>query len=167
MKKNTKIVIISIIAVLIVITVVILMLINNKGYSDIYSATGLYHKVSNSFSSDSGTIVLDDDVIFEFSEDNLSYLIDYMVVKSKNAKNINEIGIFKVESANIQEMKALVEVYVANLQKSYRAMDYFPEEVEKIDCATVKVFGNYVIYSFLNEKDTESFYDAIENTIKK
>ena len=46
-------------------------------------------------------------------------------------------------------------------------MDYFPEEVEKIDCATVKVFGNYIIYSFLNEADTEAFYNAIENQIAK
>jgi hypothetical protein len=46
-------------------------------------------------------------------------------------------------------------------------MDYFPEEVEKIDCAKVVVMGNYIIYSFLNEEDTSSFYNAIENLLKQ
>ena len=74
---------------------------------------------------------------------------------------------FKVEEGTSNDMKSLVEKYVANLQQTYRAMDYFPEEVEKIDFATVKVFGNYVVYSFLNENDTEAFYNAIENQIKE
>ena len=167
MKKNTKIMIIGIVVALIVITVVVLMITNNKNYSDEYSATDLYNQVTNSFSTDGGTNILDDDVIFEFTEEDLPYLKDYTVVKAKNAKNINEIGIFKVEDGKTKDMKALLENYVANLQQAYRAMDYFPEELEKIDCATVKVFGNYVVYSFLNEKDTENFYNAIENTIKK
>ena len=161
MKINTKVVIIGIVIVLIVVAVIALVLMNNKSYSDEYSSSELYNKGSDSFSTEGGNNVLDEDVIFEFSEEELPYLLDYTVIKAKNAKNINEVGIFKVEGGKAQEMKALVETYVANLQKSYRAMDYFPEEIEKIDCATVRVFGNYVIYSFLNERDTESFYSEI------
>ena len=167
MKKKTKILFISFISIMVVITAMVIVLLNNKSYTDNYSSTDLYYEVVNSFSTDGGTNVLDDDVIYEFTDEELSYIKDYTVVKAKNAKNINEIGIFKVESGNAKDMRALIQAYVSNLQQAYRAMDYFHEEVEKIDCATVKVFGNYVIYSFLNEKDTESFYDAIENTIKK
>ena len=43
----------------------------------------------------------------------------------------------------------------------------FPKrQIEKINFATVKVYGNYVIYSFLNENDTKSFYDAIKLQLK-
>ena len=167
MKKNTKILIIVLIAALVVISTAVLVLLNNKSYTDEYNSTDLYNKVAYSFSTDGGTNLLDSDVIFEFTDEELPYLKDYTVVKAKNAKNINEIGIFKVENGKAKDMKELIETYVSNLQQTYRAMDYFPEEVEKIDSATVKVFDNYVVYSFLNEKDTKSFYDAIENTIKQ
>ena len=97
----------------------------------------------------------------------MPYLIDYIVVKANNAKNINEIGIFKVEGGKANDLKKIVSEYLELTQQMYRAMDYFPEEVEKIDCAKVVVYGNYVIYSFLNEADTSSFYSTIENLIKK
>ena len=93
--------------------------------------------------------------------------MDYTVVRANNAKNINEIGIFKVENGKAKELKPVIEKYLKEKQESYRAMDYFPEEVEKIDFATVKVFGNYVVFSFLNEADTEAFYKAIENELTK
>lgn len=167
MKKSIKILLICLAALILIAGIVAILLINNKSYTDKYGTDELYNKVENSFVTDGGTIALDDDVILEFTEDELSYLKDYTVIKAKNAKNINEIGIFKVDSGSSKKMKALVEAYVENLQKAYRAMDYFPEEVEKIDCATVKVYGNYVIYSFLSENDTESFYNAIENVISE
>ncbi|MBO5715338.1 MAG: DUF4358 domain-containing protein [Clostridia bacterium] len=94
-------------------------------------------------------------------------MLDYTVVRAKNAKNINEIGIFKVENGKAKELKHIIDAYLKEKQDAYRAMDYFPEEVEKIDFATVKIFGNYVIYSFLNEADTEAFYKAIENELTK
>lgn len=167
MKKNTKIIVICLAILLIIGTVVAIVLLNNKKYTDKYSSEELYASVSDSFVTDGGTRVLDQDVILEFCEEQPSYLIDYIIVKAKTPKNINEIGIFKVEKDATKDMEKLVQEYVSNLQQSYRNMDYFPEEVEKIDCATVKVLGNYVIYSFLNENDTDAFYDALTNTLKK
>lgn len=166
MKRNTKILIICL-AVVLVAAIVVIALLLNKSYTDEYTAEELYSKVINSFVTDGGNEILDSDVILEFSEENIPYLESYIVVKAKNAKNINEIGIFKIQNGKPKDMKSLVDAYVSNLQQAYRSMDYFPEEVEKIDCATVKIFGNYVVYSFLNENDTESFYDTIEKTLTK
>lgn len=166
MKKNTKILIICL-AVLLIAGIIIIVISNNKSYTNKYSSIELYDAVLDSFSTDDEMNVLDDDIILEFVEEDWPYLEDYIVAKDKNAKNINEIGIFKVQKGKAKDMKALVEEYVSNLQKSYRAMDYFPEEVAKIDCATVKIFGNYVVYSFLNEKDSEAFYNDIEDTLKE
>lgn len=164
--NKKKIIIISAIVVLI-IAIVLVVLLTGKKYDDTLSAKELYSKIENSITTDGGVRILDDDVILEITDDELTYLVDYRVVRANNAKNINEIGIFKVENGKAKELKPVIEKYLKEKQESYRAMDYFPEEVEKIDFATVKVFGNYVVFSFLNEADTEAFYNAIENELTK
>ena len=156
-----------IILVVLMATIVSACTIKNDMYRNDYDSLTLYNIVSNSFYTEGGVNVMDNDVLLEFIDIKPEYLIDYTVVKAKDAKNINEIGIFRVNSDGVNEIKDMVNNYVANLMQSYRAMDYFPEEIEKIDCAKVKVFGNYVIYSFLNEKDSESFYNSIEAAIRK
>lgn len=166
MLKKKNIIILTSIILILVIAVIVCML-TNKTYKDNYSSKELYNLVSGSFETDGGVKILESDVILEYSEEEISYLKDFIIIKANNAKNINEIGIFKVESGMARELKPSIEKYVSNLQNSYRAMDYFPEEVEKIDFSEVKVFGNYVIYSFLNEKDTLSFYRDIERIIRK
>lgn len=164
--NKKKIIIISAIVVLI-IAIVLVVLLTGKKYDDTLSAKELYSKIENSITTDGGVRILDDDVILEITDDDLTYMVDYTVVRANNAKNINEIGIFKVENGKAKDLKPVIEKYLKEKQESYRAMDYFPEEVEKIDFATVKVFGNYVVFSFLNEADTEAFYKAIENELTK
>lgn len=165
MKKYAKFAIIPIAIVAIVIVVVLLS--GKTSYVDTINSKDLLSAAANSFETNGGYNVLDDDVILMFSDDEIPYLRDYSVIKAKATKNINEIGIFRVEDGKAEEMKAIVEKYLTAKQENYRNMDYFPEEVEKIDIATVKVFGNYVVYSFLNESDSEAFYDAIEKQIKE
>ena len=165
--KNKKILIILAIVLIAIVVVALLLLGTSSKYTEKYSSSELYDLVKNSFETDGGTKILDSDVILEFTETDLDYLVDYTVVKANNAKNINEIGIFKVKNGKASELKKIVTDYLEDKQQIYRAMDYFPEEVEKIDCAKVTVYGNYVIYSFLNEADTSAFYSAIENLIKE
>lgn len=136
-------------------------------YSDTMSSSELANVGLSGVTTQGGTKVLDDDVILEFTDEAPSYLRDYSVIKAKNAKNINEIGIFRCEDGKAESWLPYVKAYVENLINSYRNMDYFPEEKEKYECATFKVMGNYVIYSFLSEADTEAFYNAIENAIKQ
>ena len=164
---NKKKIIIIAVAIIVIAAVILAIVLTGKKYDNTLSAKELYSKIENSITTDGGVRILDDDVILEFTDDTPSYLLDYTVVRAKNAKNINEIGIFKVENGKAKELKPIIEKYLKEKQESYRAMDYFPEEVEKIDFATVKVFGNYVIFSFLNEADTNAFYKAIENELSK
>lgn len=143
-----------------------ILLASCSSYIDTVSASELAKIGESSFTTDGGTKVLDDDFILELSDESISYLRDFTVIKANDAKNINEIGIFRVEDGKASDMKDLVSAYVENLKKQYSSMQYFPEEAEKYETATVKIFGNYVIYSFLNESDTEAFYDAVENAIR-
>ena len=165
MKKVSKIFIICSLVLLIFAIIIVSNLRKNMTYRDDYTALGLFVTVSNSFINEGGFNMLEDDIILEFVDKKPSYLKDYAVIKAKNAKNINEVGIFKTEYGKMDEMKMIVEEYVNKLQQSYRTMDYFPEEKAKYENATVKIYGCYVIYSFLNEKDSSSFYKAIEITL--
>ena len=165
MKK--KILIISVIFVILLSSIITIILLNNPKYKDDYTPIELYIATAHSFITKGGMNILEDDIILEFVDEKPSYLEEYAVLKANLAKNINEIGIFKVQNDKTDDMKKLVEIYINKLQSSYRAMNYFPEETEKIDCATVKVFGNYVIYSFLNEKDTKAFYRSVKSNLKK
>ena len=166
MKNNKKLIIIAAIAVVIIIAAVLIISTQSNSFSSNLTSEEIYNLVQGSFNTEGGIRVLDDDVILEFTDKNLDSIESYTVAKANNAKNINEVGIFKV-SRNINEVKKIVTKYLSEKQQSYRAMDYFPEEVEKIDCAKVVVMGNYVIYSFLNEQDTTTFYKAIEDLIKQ
>lgn len=154
-------------SIILLLTIMLTLVACTPKYIDSYSSSELADIALGNIVTDGGTKVLDDDVILEFADEKPSYIKDYTVIKAKNAKNINEIGIFRCEDGNADDWSAAVLKYVDDLTDSYKNMDYFPEEKEKYKCATVKVMGNYVIYSFLNEADTEAFYNAIENTIKK
>ena len=164
MKNITK-TFLSLISVLLIISS--LSACSNGNYTDTKSAQELSFAIEPCITTDGGTKMLDSDAILEISDTELSYLKDFVMIRANNTKNINEYGIFRVESGKTEDMKKLLSTYVENKQKTYRAMDYFPEETEKIDCATVEVFGNYVVYSFLNENDTEAFHNAIKDQISK
>ena len=153
---------------LILLIAMLLSLVScGASYIDTMSASDLANAGLSGVTTQGGTKALDDDVILEFADEAPSYLRDYAVIKAKNAKNINEIGIFRCENGKAESWLPYVKAYVENLTNSYRNMDYFPDEKEKYECDTFKVMGNYVIYSFLSEADTEAFYNAIENEIKQ
>ncbi len=166
MKRNTILIVIGIVLALAII-IAIVALGGKTEYIDSISTDDLAMVGKASFETSGGVKLLDDDVILKFTDQELSYLIDYSVIKAKASKNINEFGIFRVNEGHAKDMEAIIKAFVENQQESYRSMNYFPEEVEKIDCATVKIYGNYVIYTFLNDADTEAFYSEIEKTITK
>lgn len=152
-------------AIAIILTCAI-MLASCASYIDTVSTAELAAIGEASFVTEGGTKILDEDFLLELSDESIPYLRDFTVIKANDAKNINEIGIFRVESGKTDDMEALVSAYVENLKKQYSSMQYFPEEAEKYESATLKVFGNYVVYSFLNESDTDAFYSATENAIR-
>ena len=148
---------------LVIFTIVFSFKINNMNYTDSYTTLELY----NTISIDSEVNIQDKDIILEFTDEIPEYLIDYTVIKSQNAKNIDEVCIFKVKEDKTAEMKEIVQEYILKLRESYLTMNYFPEEEEKIDYATVRVYGNYVFYSFLSEYDTNLLYRNVKKALKK
>lgn len=135
-------------------------------YTDSLSSQELMWVAREVIDTESGMRWIDEDIILEFADDMPEYLRDFAVVRSNDAKNINEIGVFRVEEGHATEVFDMATGYIQSKQNMYRAMNYFPEEQEKVDNATVKIFGNYVVYSFLNEKDTSALYTAISDALR-
>lgn len=149
--------------------IIIVLIFSVSCTENIYSNSfNTYELYSRAIPRDinSNVSVLDKDVIYEISDSVPVNLTDYTVIRNKDAKNINEIGIFKFNDGRLYEFEAIVKKYVEDKQNMYRAMNYLPNEAEKIEFAKVKVFGNYLIYSFLDEENTNTFYSNIENLLK-
>ncbi|MGM9631540.1 MAG: DUF4358 domain-containing protein [Eubacteriales bacterium] len=135
-------------------------------YTDSLSSQELMWLAREVIDTESGMRWLDEDIMLEFADDMPEYLRDFAVVRSNDAKNINEIGVFRAQQGHATEVFDMASRYIQSKQSMYRAMNYFPEEQEKVDNATVKIFGNYVVYSFLNEKDTSALYTEISDALK-
>ena len=138
-----------------------------SNYTDTKSAKEVHSATESAISTEKGVKILDDDAILSVSDDDIPYLRDYVFVKANDSGNLNEYGIFRVENGKSGEMKTLLEKYVREKQEMYRSYEYFPSETAKVDNAKVTVFGNYAVYSFLNESDTEALHNAIKKCIEK
>ncbi len=105
-----------------------------------------------------------------FSFEDTDRFADYSLVYSVRSENIDEIGIFRGETQeDVDELRRLCEQYVNTLREEQRAFvaSYAPREATKLDAATVRVFGHYVIYTILSEDNREKAFESIEEMLKK
>lgn len=76
--------------------------------------------------------------------------------------NIDEYGIFKAGSADgAEELERLVVDYIVYRIDSWMP-EYMPEEFPKLEAATVKRFGQYVVYLILEDDVKEAAFADIE-----
>lgn len=91
-----------------------------------------------------------------------------IIVSEKSDVNIDEVGVFHVkDSAQVEEIKIIVEAYVEGQTLRLRDLlaSYNPNELPKLDEATVVVHGNYIYYSILSEVRTSAAQTAFENAV--
>ena len=91
-----------------------------------------------------------------------------IIVSEKSDVNIDEVGVFHVsDSAMVSSLKAIVETYVEGQTLRFRDLlaSYNPDELPKLEEATVIVCGNYIYYSILSESRTEDAKVAFEDAL--
>ena len=111
----------------------------------------------------------DDDFVEFFFGDMIAER-DHTVIYSKEQNDINEVGVFHAESdSNALEIYEKATEYIREMKETQRAFiaSYAPEELPKLDSAEVRRYGNYVIYAILSEADSDSFFEHVEDTLKK
>ncbi len=93
---------------------------------------------------------------------------DYYAVYSTDTSDIDEIGIFHASSKdNAEALVKECRSYIEELQENSRAFiaSYAPEELPKLDGAQVRRFGNYVIYTVLDEEHTNEIFEQVKKRL--
>ena len=101
--------------------------------------------------------------------DYLAKVAEYRIVVSENSDmNVDEVGVFLCKSEkDAKAVKEFCESYIAakTLQMKPLLESYNPDELPKLDCATVNVMGRYVMYTILSSADTTAAGSAMEKAL--
>ena len=141
---------------------------SNAKYKDDLAVSDVANVIAEAVKVDGGYKTLSDDYLSFYFElpDGVS---EKTVVQSIKEQEITEFGVFKTDSKNVKTLKSAIEQYLEE-QKAILVPQvnmYAPEEAPKIEKATVKVFGNYVVYLIMNKDTQDTAYDAVTNLLKK
>ncbi len=113
----------------------------------------------------------------EFLSAAEGYLEDYLplsqdsdahiVCFSSDGNNLDEFGIWQLSSDAPEMIRGKLEGYLAeSLTRNREFYDsYIPQETPKLQNAEVRVFGNYVVYAILNDRDRAIFFETIERSL--
>lgn len=94
-----------------------------------------------------------------------SEFADYAVKLRASGANIDEYGIFKAKDKDsVEAVKKIVEDYLKMRVDTWMP-EYMPEEFPKMENASVKVIGNYVVYCILDEDTTAGVFAAVEDKL--
>ncbi len=101
--------------------------------------------------------------------DDSSDYDDFHHVYSSDSSDINEFGIFHAVNGKADELAENCKEYLEELREDSRAFiaSYAPEELPKLDGATVKRFGNYVVYTVLPTDRAEKIFAELEKRLTK
>lgn len=111
-----------------------------------------------------------------YQEREIKYLIDNdnfdscRILYSISSDDIGEIGVLHAKDAEhadklIDDANEYIENYKE--QKSDFIRNYMPEEIEKLENARVKRFGNYVIYTILPSETADKIFQRAESLLSK
>lgn len=108
---------------------------------------------------------MSDDYIIGMMEIDPTEFVEHTVKLRASGANIDEYGIFKVKDE--AEASAALETVKAYLARRVEAWmpEYMPEEFPKMEAASVKVMGRYIIYAILADDVKAEVFDAIEDKL--
>ncbi len=106
----------------------------------------------------------------EFLFPNCSHFNSCSIIYSDSGDDIGEFGI--LHSSSEDEASMLLEdvnAYIKSINEEKRTFlkNYMPNEISKLDNATVKQFGNYVAFAVLDIEQSKTTFDKVENMLKK
>lgn len=143
---------------------------NQKTYRNDVSCENLYKNSLNviKLEGDSLAFSLKSDLILgvTFEKTLGEGLSEDCRVAHTSGASFDEFGIFKViDSVNVETVKNELLDYLKGLREDTTYRSYFPEEEYKLDESEVKVYGNYVVYAVLSQKNRTAFFDQIDNLL--
>lgn len=143
-------------------------------WRDDLTAAQVCNAVTNALPAEDGWRTVSENYISPSSwgEDYADYLAkvtEYRIVVSENSDmNIDEVGVFLCKSEkDTKAVKEFCENYLnaKALQLKHLLESYNPDELPKLDYATVNVMGRYVMYTILSSADTTTAGSAMEKAL--
>lgn len=96
---------------------------------------------------------------------NTEWTTDYFV-ETSGGNSCFEYGVFKASSEEAKaNIKAKLEEYVTRLQNDELGLSYSPDDKLILDKASVKIFGDYVVYVIVPEDDATIILTRTENLL--
>ncbi|MBR2880366.1 MAG: DUF4358 domain-containing protein [Oscillospiraceae bacterium] len=91
---------------------------------------------------------------------------DYTVMVNVYGANVDEYGIFKAgEDMSAADVEKTVQAYLDLRLQSWMD-EYMPEEKYKVEDASYKVLGDYVMYCILSGEDSAAAFATFEGMLK-
>ena len=95
---------------------------------------------------------------------------DFYVIYSKDNTDVSELGI--LHASNDENAKKLLEdaqLYIKDNQEQKREFlrNYSPSELEKLNSAEARRFGNYVIFTVADQDEKSKIFQKAEELLKK
>ena len=94
---------------------------------------------------------------------------DISIMYSKDSTDIAELGILHATTEEKSDkLFEEAKLYIKNLQEQKREFlnNYSPEEVEKLNSAEVRKFGNYIIFTVAEPDDKNYVFSKAEELLK-
>lgn len=102
--------------------------------------------------------------------DNTDEYDDIHTMYSTDTGDINEIGIFHASSKkNADSVETKCREYIDGMKEDSRPFiaSYAPNELPKLDGAQVRRFGNYVVYTVLDDSTADKVFEKVKDSLKK
>ena len=101
--------------------------------------------------------------------DDMSDLLQCYVFKCNESTNFNEFGIFEFESpSDAKKNEIIIKNYLVKSRQDFEnGIIYNTAEYPKFKNATLRRYGNFVIYTILNSDEADKAYSEISNYINQ
>ena len=132
-------------------------------YSSAATPTELAEVADAALPEGSSMTAVPDDYIKGMMKIDLTNSGGHVVKIQSSGINIDEYGIFRASSEEaVAGVKDTVSGYLAMRLDTWME-EYMPEEKPKLQSATVKVMGQYVMYCILSEDVKDDVFAAVED----
>jgi len=133
-------------------------------YRDDVAVSDLAQSVLACVSKGSDLAVMKDSYIMGVMGMDIAGYAEYAVYVSAIGTNIDEFGIFKVDTLSAGDAQEQIEAYLQMREDTWMK-EYTPEEHPKLQNAEVKICGNYVIYVILSDSERAASLKAFEDAL--
>ncbi len=132
---------------------------SDEAASDI-AVADLATAVDTAISADS-LVAVEQNYLTNSMQIDVENFSEFAVKVNSTGVNIDEYGIFKVkDDIDVEEARKGIVAYLQVREDTW--MGYLPEELPKLEAASVKVEGQYIMYAILSDEQSELAYDAFE-----